>query len=65
MSQINENEISDELEYLETLRRSGVTNMYGAAPYLKSQFGHDIVRCREILCYWMDNYDRLSEERGW
>lgn len=65
MSQINENEISEELEYLETLRRSGETNMYGAAPYLQSMFGHDINRCREILCYWMDNYERLSEERGW
>lgn len=65
MSQINEKEISEELEYLETLRRSGVTNMYGAAPYIQSQFGHDIQTSRKILVYWMENYSRLADERGW
>ena len=48
--------------YLEHLRRSGVTNMYGAAPYLMKAFDiskNDAVR---ILADWMQNYDRKDYE---
>lgn len=43
--------------YLEILRRSGVTNMYGASPYLKKKFCLDKERSDTILCDWMHNYD--------
>ena len=44
--------------YLEALRQSGVTNMYGAAPYLVSHFGVSLREARDILLDWMKNYNR-------
>ena len=44
--------------YLENLRRSGVTNMYGAAPYLMSEFDVTKDEACEILADWMKNYNR-------
>lgn len=46
--------------YLEELRRSGITNMYGAAPYLASAFGLTNGEAVEILAEWMQNYDRAD-----
>lgn len=52
--------------FLERLRKSGVTNMYGAAPYLVSEFMEvDYEKAGEILGYWMVNYAELSEKYGW
>lgn len=44
--------------YLEELRRSGVTNMYGAAPYLMEEFDLDSYVARLVLSDWMKNYRR-------
>ena len=52
-------------QYLERLRRSGDTNMYGARPYLESRFGLDKKEAGEILAEWMDNYDELCDKYGW
>ena len=41
--------------YLEDLRQSGITNMFGAVPYLSSEFP-DIGNAREVLMSWMNNY---------
>lgn len=41
--------------YLETLRESGVTNMFGAAPYLMDEFGMDKYSARDALLDWMQN----------
>lgn len=51
--------------YLEQLRRSGVTNMYGAAPYLAVEFHLDIKMAQNILAEWMRNYnpDDYKEEK--
>lgn len=43
--------------YLEDLRRSGVTNMFGAAPYLQEEFGLDRKEAVSILSDWMSNYN--------
>lgn len=43
--------------YLEKLRRSGITNMYGAAPYLAEEFGLNLDEAKNILIDWMKNYD--------
>lgn len=52
-------------DYLERLRQSGVTNMYGASPYLQRRFKIDHREASQILCKWMENYGELKEERGW
>ena len=43
--------------YLENLRRSGITNMYGAAPFLEDEFGISHEEAVKILAVWMHNYD--------
>lgn len=43
--------------YLENLRRSGVTNMFGAAPYLAEEFDLDMTEAKKILVEWMQNYN--------
>lgn len=50
--------------YLENLRRSGKTNMYGATPYLMAKFGLSKAEARAILADWMKNYnpDDYEEE---
>lgn len=51
---------------LEAIRKSGITNMYGAAPYLE-EFYPELSKdeSREILCNWMANYSELNEKYGW
>lgn len=43
--------------YLEKLRRSGVTNMYGATPYLQEEFKISYKRAKDILTDWMRHYN--------
>ncbi len=43
-------------EFLDDLRDSGVTNMFGALPYLQRAFPElalDEMRAREVLTTWM------------
>ncbi len=45
------------LEFLDELRESGVTNMYGATPYIQSEFpnlGRE--KATEVLSYWMRTF---------
>ena len=47
-------------KYLESLRESGVTNMFGAAPYLQNAFGLDKYEAKDILIEWMESYRRAK-----
>lgn len=50
---------------LEGIRRTGVTNMFGAAPYLKEFCPElSIEESQEILCNWMSNYTELNKKYG-
>lgn len=59
----------DWVEYykvLEAIRESGITNMFGAAPYLKElcpELSHK--EAQAILVNWMRNYDELNQRFGW
>ena len=44
-------------EYLNALRESGVTNMFGAAPYIMEEFDVDRNMARDLLKHWMENFD--------
>jgi hypothetical protein len=44
-------------DYLEELRRSGDTNMFGATPYLRAAFNLGQERAREVLTKWMRFHD--------
>ena len=54
---IRPEEATDEvLEYLDELRESGVTNMFGARPYLTDEFDFSETVARECLVYWMRTF---------
>ena len=46
----------EHLEYLDELRESGVTNMYGAGAYVQSQFSMTKQDATEVLMYWMNTF---------
>lgn len=48
--------------YLEELRRSGVTNMYGAGPYVQQAFGVSRREAIKIVADWMKNYNPADYE---
>ena len=51
---------------LEGIRRTGVTNMFGAAPVLRECFPDMSERkSTDILLSWIANYDELNERFGW
>ena len=49
-------EYKEEFEYLNMLRESGVTNMFGAGPYLESAFDLKRSEARKILQLWMTSF---------
>lgn len=61
----------EHLKYLDALRESGVTNMFGAGQYLDNEFpdligeehvgSHSSAKARKILAYWMETF---SERHG-
>lgn len=42
--------------FLDVLRSSGVTNMYGAGEYIQEQFGVDKHQARNFLSQWMKTF---------
>lgn len=55
---VNENH----LEFLDDLRESGETNMFGARPYLLEEFP-DLSKqqAADVLSFWMATFPRRSE----
>ena len=43
-------------EYLNLLRESGVTNMFGATPYLQKEFGFNFKEAKTWLLAWMKDF---------
>ena len=47
------------LEYLDDLRESGVTNMFGARPYLQNEFPElSTQEAAKVLVFWMETFPR-------
>jgi len=50
-------ETNEHLEFLDELRESGATNMFGAVPYLQKAFPYLAKdEAREILIHWMETF---------
>lgn len=55
-------------KYLNSLRKSEVTNMFGAAPYIEGMFGTNRYESGKLLRTWMKsfnnegNYDEIDCE---
>jgi|688.fasta_scaffold01602_73 hypothetical protein len=45
------------MTYLNDLRDSGVTNMFGASPYVVDEFGLNNKEARNLLVLWMENFN--------
>lgn len=48
--------------YLNELRKSGETNMFGAGPYLERKFGLNKIDAMTIVVEWMKNFDEKSKQ---
>ena len=58
MSDINKEDV---FMFLDDLRESGATNMFGAAPYIEEAFDVNRKDARALLLEWMSTYsDRLA-----
>ncbi len=53
MIKSNEQEV---FQYLDALRESGVTNMYGAGAFLRDRFDFSKQEAREFLMAWMEQF---------
>ena len=53
MSDINKEDV---LMFLDDLRESGATNMFGAAPYIEEAFDVNRKDARALLLEWMSTY---------
>tara|TARA_B100000809_G_scaffold262776_1_gene314527 strand:- start:988 stop:1224 length:237 start_codon:yes stop_codon:yes gene_type:complete len=59
------NSLKDEhLEYLDRLRESGITNMFGSADFLVEAFKIPLYDAEEILSYWMATFSARHSELG-
>jgi len=45
-------------EYLDELRESGATNMFGATPYIVKEFRYSEQESRRMLSLWMHNFNK-------
>lgn len=50
------------LKFLDELRISGATNMFGAGEYVMEEFGVDRVEAREIVLHWMRTFEHGTPE---
>jgi hypothetical protein len=52
-----------EFIYLNRLRESGATNMYGAAPYLEMEFDMNRREAKQVLMDWMQWVEQEPSNR--
>ena len=52
----------DHLVYLDRLRETAITNMFGAAPYIQQAFGLDADSARQVLAYWMETFSERNPQ---
>lgn len=54
----------EHLEYLDELRESGETNMFGARPYLMREFPDLTTKeAGEVLYYWMKSFGERHSKK--
>ena len=43
-------------DYLDQLRESGITNMFGASPYLQEAFNLNRYEAKDVVLEWMQTF---------
>ncbi len=63
---MNTETLAEYFTFLDGLRESGVTNMYGAGAYLEEAFGMPAKEARTVLLQWMVSFskDKTAAERA-
>lgn len=51
-------DLTEFFDFLDDLRESGVTNMYGAGAYLEDEFDMSRKDASEVLSAWMKTFSR-------
>lgn len=51
-------------KYLFSLQASESINMFGAAPYLELKFDLSKQQAKEVLLYWLENWEDLYDAYG-
>jgi len=51
-------------EFLDGLRESGATNMFGAGKFLEEEFGLDKREARALLTKWMRTFSARHPKQG-
>jgi hypothetical protein len=59
---VDDETLEEYLEYLDELRESGETNMFGARPYLMDEFDLNKDEAGKVLHYWMATFGERHEE---
>lgn len=49
--------------YLDALRDSGITNMFGATPYVQRVFNVPRKEAMDLLVEWMESLESFKEKR--
>lgn len=52
--------LAEFFQYLDDLRESGRTNMFGAGVYVQKEFGLDSDDARFVVTSWMKTFDRAT-----
>ena len=58
--EIKEEAKQEMFKFLNSLRKSGVIDMFGAGSYLREQFDLSKKEARFIMLEWMQNFDNLK-----
>ena len=58
MTNFHELEKEEMFDYLDTLRQSGVVNMFDATPYVQEAFDLTKAEAKAILKEWMETYGK-------
>ncbi len=62
---VDDRTLEEYLDYLDFLRETGVTNMFGAAPYLMAEYPDlNQYQARAIVSYWMATFSERHNEVG-
>ena len=48
------------LTYLDELRESGATNMFGSGSYVQAKFGVSKADAMTIVMYWMESFEERN-----
>lgn len=62
---LKQGQVEKIMHYLDELRISGQTNMFGAAPYVTEKFADvTLTQAQTVLLFWMKTFAERQEKGG-